>query len=165
MRSDDLPGLFALHADVEAARLLPRKAATSREELEAMFARLRAKNERKESLGFAMTMRGHDAFIGVVGFARFDEQSSRGELAWELARAHWGKGLMAEAAARVVEHGFDVLRLHRLEAHIDPRNERSIRLAERLGFAREGVLRENYAFEGAFYDTAVYAKLASDRGP
>jgi ribosomal-protein-alanine N-acetyltransferase len=160
MRADDVPGLFALHADAEAARLFPRRPATSMEQIEAMFARLRAKNERRESLGFAMTMRGDDTFIGVVGFARFDEENSRAELAWELSRAHWGRGLMAEAAARVVSHGFEALRLHRLEAHVDPRNERSIRLAERLGFVREGVLRENYAFEGAYYDTVIYAKLA-----
>jgi RimJ/RimL family protein N-acetyltransferase len=38
----------------------------------------------------------------------------------------------------------------------------SIRLAERVGFRREGLLREDYAYDGRFYDTVVYGKLASD---
>ncbi|MGZ3478513.1 MAG: GNAT family N-acetyltransferase, partial [Polyangiales bacterium] len=109
-----------------------------------------------------VTLRGEDAPIGVVGFASIDRANAGAKVAWELSRAHWGRGLMSEAAARVVAHGFDVLGLHRLEAHIHPDNRPSMRLAERLGFVREGVLRDNYRFEDRFTDTVMFAKLSTD---
>ena len=70
---------------------------------------------------------------------------------------------MREAASAVIDHAFGTLRLNRLEADIDPRNVASAGLLERLGFAREGLLRERWIVGDEVSDSALYGLLASDR--
>jgi ribosomal-protein-alanine N-acetyltransferase len=79
--------------------------------------------------------------------------------------AHWGKGLAIEATSSVLAFGWRELLLHRVEAHIDPDNASSIRTAEKLGFVREGHLRQNHFREGRYFDTLIYAKLADVAEP
>jgi len=54
------------------------------------------------------------------------------------------------------------MQLHRLEADIDPRNAASAKTLERLGFRREGLMRERWIVEGVVSDSAVYGLLASE---
>ncbi len=69
---------------------------------------------------------------------------------------------MFEAAHRLIQHAFDSLNLRRLEADIDPRNHASAKLLERLGFVREGVLRERWLVGDEVSDSVIYGLLRSD---
>jgi [ribosomal protein S5]-alanine N-acetyltransferase len=102
------------------------------------------------------------AAVGLLGIMNIDRDNALAHVAYELHAAHRGHGIMLEALHRLVDHAFGELKLHRLEAHIDPRNHPSIRLAEASGFVREGVLRANHLFDGRFYDTAVYGRCVDD---
>jgi RimJ/RimL family protein N-acetyltransferase len=85
--------------------------------------------------------------IGYCGLTRFDDVDGQTEieLGYRLARAFWGRGLATEAAKAVRDYAFDVLVLPRLVSIIDPRNEASIRVAEKTGlrFEKDIVFREN----------------------
>jgi RimJ/RimL family protein N-acetyltransferase len=61
-----------------------------------------------------------------------------------------------------MNHAFGTLGLHRVEADVDPRNDASLRLVERLGFRREGHLRERYFVAGEIQDSVIYGLLAPD---
>jgi ribosomal-protein-alanine N-acetyltransferase len=52
------------------------------------------------------------------------------------------------------------MHLHSVEAQLDPRNRRSARVLEHVGFVKEGHLRENFVIEGRYCDTAIYSLLA-----
>ena len=80
-----------------------------------------------------------------------------------MARSAWGHGYAQEAGRAVISHAFDVLGLNRIEAEIDPRNEASARVLERLGLRREGLLRERWIVAGEVSDSALYGLLARDR--
>lgn len=73
-----------------------------------------------------------------------------------------GKGFMTEAFARVLDHAFGTLRLHRVEANVQPGNRRSIALVERVGFEREGYSRRYLKIAGRWRDHLRYAMLAED---
>jgi ribosomal-protein-alanine N-acetyltransferase len=73
-------------------------------------------------------------------------------LGYQIARAHEGQGLMAEALRATNAFVFRELRLHRIMANYRPENERSGRLLERLGFVREGVARDYLFIDGAWRD-------------
>jgi ribosomal-protein-alanine N-acetyltransferase len=81
-------------------------------------------------------------------------------LGYQVAKRHEGRGLMAEALQAVVAHAFGELRLHRLMANHVPENERSRRVLERLGFAREGLARD-YLFIGGAWRDHVLTALAN----
>ena len=93
------------------------------------------------------------------------------ELGYILNPAYQRQGYAAEAAAALVEHAFVVRGMHRIYAHCNPENIPSWRLLERIGFRREGLLRQNVFFHrdatGAplWTDTYVYARLAQDSHP
>ena len=73
-----------------------------------------------------------------------------------------GRGLMLEALRLVIPFAFDTLRLHRLEAACIPKNTRSMRLLEKAGFQREGLLRSYLRINGVWQDHYLYALIAGE---
>ena len=100
--------------------------------------------------------------IGTCTLFHFEHAHHRCEIGFALARNRWGRGEASRAVATVLEFAFGVLDLHRIEADVDPRNSKSLCLLERLGFQREGVLRERYRVNGELQDTAILGLLRSD---
>lgn len=99
------------------------------------------------------------ALIGACTLFAFHTASRRAEIGYALGRPYWGAGYMHEALTALITYAFDTLHLHRLEADIDPRNTASARALERLGFQREGLLRERWIVNGEITDTALYGLL------
>lgn len=97
--------------------------------------------------------------IGNCTFFSFVPQCQRAEIGYALAHAAWGHGYMHEALSALVEYGFSELALNRIEADLDPRNDGSARTLQRLGFQREGYLRERWIVSGEVSDTALYGLL------
>ena len=100
--------------------------------------------------------------LGHVSLFNFSPQSGRADIGYGLARARWGNGFMHEALSAVVDHAFGPLGLRRLEADIDPRNAASVRAVERLGFVREGLLRERWVVAEEISDTVFMGLLARE---
>ncbi len=86
----------------------------------------------------------------------------RAEIGYALAHAEWGRGYAPEAAREVLRCAFDTLSFNRVEAYCVPENVASIRVLEKIGMWREGVLREYVAIGGQLRDRAVYALLRRD---
>ncbi|MGD9784386.1 MAG: GNAT family N-acetyltransferase [Hyphomicrobiaceae bacterium] len=84
-------------------------------------------------------------------------------LGYWLGAPFTGCGLMSTAVTSVCNFAFDVLRLHRVEAAIMPSNQPSIRLAERVGFQREGLARSYLRINGRWEDHLLYALIADER--
>lgn len=107
--------------------------------------------------------------IGLVTlqFRPGDRHHRRAEIGYGFARAWWGRGYGSEAVRAVVRHAFDTLDLHRVYAHTIAENHESIRMLERIGFIREGVLREHSWEEdyGRFLDSLIYGRLRTDPAP
>ncbi len=85
-----------------------------------------------------------------------------GELSWVLYSGHRGQGLASRAVALLVNYAIEELGLTRVEAYVNPANERSMRVATRAGLRREGVLRGRETLFGERHDTVLFARLATD---
>ena len=108
---------------------------------------------------WGVVRRDEDAVIGTCTLAGVDARNRRAEIGFILRRDHWGRGYMLEATRTLLRFAFEQLALHRVEADVDPRNDASIRLIERLGFQREGHLRERWLVGEEINDTIMYGLL------
>jgi ribosomal-protein-alanine N-acetyltransferase len=102
------------------------------------------------------------ALIGTASLFDLNEQCRRAEIGYGMTSSAWGVGYMHEALSALLSFGFSELKLNRVEADIDPRNLASAKSLERLGFTREGYLRERWIVDGVVSDTALYGLLVSE---
>ena len=85
-----------------------------------------------------------------------------GHIGYWLGERFAGRGYMAEALELLAGHAFETLKLHRIEAACIPANARSIRVLEKAGFRREGLLRSYLRINGVWQDHYLYAMIADD---
>ncbi|MGN6665454.1 MAG: GNAT family N-acetyltransferase [Trinickia sp.] len=163
LRTEDAGPIFAMYSDVQFMRYWPFPAMTHIEQAVEYLARRIQGSATETEIVWAIELTCTRETIGTCCLFNADPVSRRAELGFGLRRPFWGQGYMTEAARAAVECGFDVLRLHRIEAEIDPRNGASARVLERLGFVKEGLLRERWMIDGQITDGAIYGLLRTDR--
>lgn len=86
-----------------------------------------------------------------------------GHIGYWLGEKYAGHGYMVDALELLARHAFDTMRLHRIEAACIPGNKRSVRVLEKAGFTREGLLRSYLKINGGWQDHYLYALIAGDR--
>ena len=99
--------------------------------------------------------------VGSVS-VRIQPQHRTAELGYAIARRVWGQGLAVEAVSAVISWSFEKLDLVKVYAAADSRNERSIRVMQKLGLKQEGLLRQNRIVRGAQIDEVRYAVLKEE---
>lgn len=163
LRKEDAQTLFAIWSDEVAMRYFSFLAMTCPSQAEDRVARKLLTSANGEELICVLESRATGEVLGECALFHADHQCRRAEIGFALQRRHWGSGYMYEAASALVEHAFGTLELRRIEADIDPRNVASARLLERLGFVREGLLRERWMVGDEVSDSALYGLLGRDR--
>ena len=108
---------------------------------------------------WGIARRDDDALIGTTTLFNLNPAHRRSEIGYILHPEHWGQGLAHEALSALLEYAFGELDLHRLEADTDPGNQGSNRLLERLGFQREGEMRERWLVDGQWADSLFWGLL------
>lgn len=109
-------------------------------------------------LDFAIEVDG--CAVGGIGFAPQSGMFSHtAEFGYWLGEAYWGRGIASEAVASMAGHGLDALGFARLEAGVFAWNPASMRVLEKAGFAKEGVLRRSVFKDGQLIDRVIYARL------
>jgi RimJ/RimL family protein N-acetyltransferase len=161
-RDDDLHELHALHSDPRVMRYWSFPAWTGLDQAREYLVRAVAARDASRMLCWALARREDDRLIGAVTLYAINHAQQRAEIGYALQSGHWGRGYAGEALDLALGHAFDALSLRRVEADIDPRNSASCALVERLGFEREGLLRERWHVAGELCDTALYGLLARD---
>ncbi len=135
-RDEDLPDFAALNADPEVMRHFP--ACLGRAESDALAARIRTHFHEH---GFGLWALEYDgAFIGFTGLLQVGFEapfSPAVEIGWRLARSHWQRGLVSEAAQAVLAFAFEPLQLAEVVSFTVPANLRSRAVMERIGMQRD----------------------------
>jgi RimJ/RimL family protein N-acetyltransferase len=164
LREADVAALFGIHSDPEAMRYWDAPPWKDDERGRAMVAGdLALATQEHLRLGIELVADG--ALLGTCSFWNIKPQFRRAEIGYILGPGSWGHGYMREALSALLDYGFNEMNLNRVEADIDPRNERSARLLERLKFSKEGFLRERVIVDGEISDSAMYGLLRRDWKP
>jgi len=160
--SADAPALWVIFSDPRVMRYWSTPPWASIELAHAFIDNSLAAMRAGDAIRLGLERRDDTQLIGQCTLFDFRQPSRRAELGYALNAGAWGQGLMHEALGALLDHAFGELALHRVEADIDPRNAASARSLERLGFQREGLLRERWIVAGEVSDTALYGLLARD---
>ncbi|MBS0432554.1 MAG: GNAT family N-acetyltransferase [Proteobacteria bacterium] len=161
IREGDAAALFVLHGDARVMRYWSSAVWTDPAQAQELLQRLH-RDRAAGAMPWAIATRDGDALIGTVTLFNISAVHRRAEIGYALASAHWSKGLAGEALRVVLRHAFGAMQLERIEADTDPRNEPSLRMLERLGFRREGVMRRRWFVAGEWCDSAWLGLLRGD---
>lgn len=101
-------------------------------------------------------------FIGSIGFVHFDWPAKRTEIGYWISRDEQGKGIISKACERLIDFAFGELEMNRIEIRCSAENKRSSAVPVRLGFTREGLLRQSEFRNGKLHDFEVYGLLESE---
>ena len=155
----DAPALFAIFGDPVVCRYWSRPALADLHDATELEAQIARHFEARTLFQWGIAEEANGAIVGTCTLGALSPEHRRAEVGFALRKDAWGRGYIAEALPALLGFAFDVLDLHRLEADVDPRNERSIRALERVGFAHEGYLRERYFLNGEVQDAILYGLL------
>jgi len=155
----DLKPVFDVHTDPDVMRFYGVIPYDSMDKAQKHLDWLASLHREKKGLRWVITLKNEDTYIGDVGFDNYEKKHDRAEVGYILGKDYWGRGIMSEAIAAALRHGFHEMNLNRVQAHIDPRNMVSRRIVVKQAFKLEGSLRE-YVYEyGEHIDLDVYSLL------
>lgn len=115
------------------------------------------------ALAFLIFHKGTSELLGGITLSNIRHGVAQaGNIGYWMGERHAGQGYMVEAVSLLANYAFSILHLHRLEAACIPGNERSVRVLEKAGFQREGLLRSYLRINGSWQDHHLYSLIAGD---
>lgn len=161
----DIDALFSIFSEPQVMRYWSRGPYSSPEELQSYFEKTQQAFIEQSQLRWGLVSREDGRVIGVCSLYAIDAGNLRADIGYILHREAWGQGLMQEALTAIFDYAFEVMSLRRIEADIDPRNTASIAVLEKLGFQREGLLKERWLVDGEVSDSLMMGLLRSSWPP
>jgi ribosomal-protein-alanine N-acetyltransferase len=113
-------------------------------------------------IGWAIEHRADRKMIGRIGLGPYSRLNHRAEIGYAMHRAYWGLGLATEAVRGVLGFAFQEMGLNRVQAIVLPDNIGSIRVLEKAGMQREGLLRGYQYVRGEYQDVCMYGVLKGE---
>jgi RimJ/RimL family protein N-acetyltransferase len=155
----DADALFAMHSSAHVLRYWDSPPWRDRARAERFIAMSRQLADDGTGARVILERRTDGVFVGWCGLSRWNPDYRSAALGYCLDDAAWGHGYATEAARALLQWAFDTLDLNRVQAETDTRNLASARVLEKLGFVREGTLREDCVVNGEVSDSWVFGLL------
>lgn len=158
----DADDLFALQSDAYVLRYWDSPPWTDRSSVARFMAGNLKMAEEGSGARVAIERTTDQAFLGWCTFNSWNPDFRSASLGFCLNKKSWGHGYATEAARVLLDWVFSTLDLNRVQAEVDTRNAASARVLEKLGFLREGTLREDCIVNGDVSDSWIYGLLRRD---
>lgn len=157
---NDADAILSLRSNDEVMKYIPRPYLKTKEDALELIGIFDDKIENGIGINWGITFLNEpEKIIGIIGHYRLKPEHYRAEVGYMLFPEYNGKGIVSEALQKVVEYGFKEMKLHSIEAILDPENIGSEKVLIKNGFVKEGHLIENEYYEGRFLDTLIYSLL------
>jgi len=158
----DADALFALQSDPYVLRYWDSSPWTDRARADTFLEDCRQMAEDGTGARLVIEKASDGAFCGWCSVARWNPVFRSASVGYILADSAWGNGYATEAVRAMLGWAFDTLDLNRVAAEVDTRNPASAHVLEKLGFLREGTVREDCIVDGVVSDTWIYGLLRRD---
>jgi RimJ/RimL family protein N-acetyltransferase len=156
VQPEDLDDLHEIYSDPEVVRYVSCELDSSKADTKKWLDwRL---NNAKEGIPvpWAVVRKDTNEMIALAGFCGLDAKNAAAELMINVKRVHWNQGYAKEVLKTIFQYGFESMGLNRIFSMIHPDNEASIRLHEKLGFLRIGMIPECKYYRGYFRDRIIF---------
>ncbi|WP_054027710.1 GNAT family N-acetyltransferase [Bacillus sp. FJAT-28004] len=155
----DAQGIFNCFSHNDVTRYYGQDTFTSIEQAKQLVAFFAKSFQENRGIRWGIELKGKKEIIGTIGFNALSSKHKRAEIGYELHPEYWGKGYATEAVSKVISYGFRELELTRIGAVVFIENKESNKLLAKLGFEKEGILK-NYMYQnGVAYDTNIYSLI------
>ncbi len=154
--------MFQMRRDDDVMKYVERPRPQDISEMEIFFQQNEELIESQNGITWIVTLKDENLMAGNIGFWRMKKEHHRGEIGYMLLPQYWNKGIMSEAMAAVLKYAFDEMKLHSIEADINPDNLASAGILEKHGFVREAFFKENFYWKGEYLNSAIYSLLVQD---
>lgn len=159
---EDIQEVYDLRSNPDTMKYIPRPLVTNFDEAMAHITMINNKIDTGEGINWAITLKPNNRLLGIIGHYRIKWEHFRSEIGYMLLPETHGKGIATEAIQLICEYGFNQMKMHSLEAVIDPENLASARVLEKNRFIKEAHFRENEFYDGKFLDSAIYSLLKNN---
>ena len=135
----DAQEIFTLRSDSEINRYLDRKPSNTIEDAGNFINKVNENISKNDSLYWAITFGERKKLIGTICLFSFSEENGTCEIGYELLTNFQGQGIMKEAAEKVIDYAFNIIKVQKIEASLHKDNQRSISLLEKLSFRSSNI--------------------------
>lgn len=158
-KASDAEDVYALYCDKEATRFGYSPKMDNLDDAHTVMSQIvQLAKERTLFHWFVATLE-QDRVVGHATLFQWVRDQRRAEIGYSVRKDLWGRGIATEAVSTLLDFSFGSLQLRRVEADVDPRNHGSLRVLAKLGFEREGYLRERWELQGEIQDAVLFGLL------
>ena len=158
-RMDDAEGLFAMLSDPESMKYWSDQPISDIKDAIQVLREDTESDAKGLSMCWSILRKDQNEMIGKCILFNFSQKNHRAEIGYILNRNYWRQGLTQQALEALIEFAFNTLKLHRIEADVDPQNVGSLGILEKLGFEREGLFRDRWYLNGEWLDSVMLGLL------
>jgi len=159
IRRSDIEDVYEYSANPKTSEFLLWEPHNSIEYTKKFIDIVLSKYKLGEYNDWAIVLKENNKMIGTCGFTRIDEYNSIAEIGYVLNPKYWGYGIATEAAKKVVDFAFEVLKVNRVEAKFMFGNEASLRVMNKIGMKFEGYQREAMLVKGKYRTIGISSIL------
>lgn len=141
--SSDANEIFALRSDGNVNKYLDRERSKSIDDARTFIQTINENIQRNNSIYWAITLSDTDKLIGTICLFNFSNDNLKAEIGYELLPGFQGKGIMLEAASKVIDFGIQYTGLNSIEAYTHFENQSSTRLLAKFNFKKHSVDSNN----------------------
>ena len=161
----DAPSLFHILSNPEVAQFSGRPALNRMTEAVEVLRDVGLDFATRRAIRWGVCLGEQGRIVATVGLHHWDRINRHISIGFDVARDRWGEGIASESVGAVIEFAFDQLGVHRVEADVISSNEPCLAVLERLGFEREGRLKERLYIKGSFHDIDLLASRRAGTWP
>ncbi len=151
---EDENEIFALRSDDSINEYLDRPKANSIDDARKFIYKIIEGISQDESIFWVISSKDNPALAATICLWKISKEHATAEIGYEVLPRFQGKGIMQEVIPKIIEYGFETLKLNAIEAELSPRNLKSVRLLEKYGFVRKD--NANKTGEEENPDSVVY---------
>ena len=155
----DSEAILRIFSDEEAMKHYDINSIKNIYQAEKIIEFFRKRYEEGKAIRWGICLKNTSEVIGTCGIQEIMKSASRASVGADLRRDYWEQGIMTEALRAIVKYSFLGLQINRLQCFVEEDNRASVKLVEKLGFEKEGKLRQYEYYKGKYNDLLIFSKL------